>query len=93
MIATLIVVGFVAAFCWATFRLSTTAGIVHGKLDEFMAEANATTEITKLRDINKRLIAYAKANCWHKHFGNHAKEVNMYICAKSEGIKSCSLSS
>ena len=86
----LISITFVALFCWATFGLASTAERVHGELDKFMAEAKATKDIQTLWSINKRLVAYAKEQCLHKHFGSHAKEVNVYICAKIEGIKSCS---
>ena len=87
MITILIAIVAIALFCWSMLSLSAAAGRVHEELDKFMAEANASIDINTLHDINKRLISYAKAECYHKHFGTHAKEVNVYICGKIAGIK------
>ena len=73
-------------FIFAALALSKSAGNVHGTLDKFMADAKATNDIVKLCELNKQLIAYAEKKCWHRHFGTHAKEINVYICAKLEGI-------
>jgi len=51
-----------------------------------MADAKAANDRAELLELNKRLIAYAEKNCWHRHLGNHAKEVNTYIYAKLDGI-------
>jgi len=86
----LILITFGGCFVLAALSLSESAGDVHGTLDKFMADAKATNDVSKLCELNTQLIAYAEKKCWHRHFGTHAKEVNVYVCAKIEGIKACS---
>jgi hypothetical protein len=69
------------------YILERLAGHVHDKLDEFMAEAELTNDIEKLRDLKNRVVAYAQKECWHRHFQSHAQEVVRYISKKIKNIR------
>lgn len=71
------------AFWW----LSRMSGKIHDRLSWFMTMAKETDDIGKLDELNRQLKAYAKKECWHRHFANHAMQVNNYIVAKAEGLK------
>lgn len=69
-------------FIWSALGLSKIAGQVHGKLDEFMERAKATDDKAQLMLLHSELVQYSNKECWHKHFGNHAREVSAYIRGK-----------
>lgn len=69
---------------WAFIGLSNHAGEVHGKLDEFMERAKATNDQVQLRLLHSELVQYSNKECWHKHFGSHAREVSAFIRGKMQ---------
>lgn len=79
ILVAIILIGFVL---WAFIGLSNTAATIHGKLDEFMERAKATNDQSQLRLLHSELIQYANKECWHKHLGNHAREVSAFIRGK-----------
>lgn len=87
-LSTIVTVAFVVLIVMAFWKLSTTAQKVHDTLKGFRKEAEATNDLSKLQDINSRLVDYANKECWHRHLATHATEVNAYIVGKYEALKS-----
>jgi hypothetical protein len=83
----LFVVGILALGVWSMLSLARTSAEVYKNLDAFKAEAEATDDYKILCDINTRLIAYARKNCYLRAYGEAALKVNIYVHTKAELIR------
>jgi len=86
----LVIVGFFALAILSMWGLAYESGKIHDALKAFRIEAEATDDYKALCDINSRLIAYARKNCFLRAYGEHAREVNIYIHTKAETIRKLS---
>lgn len=74
-----VIIGMAALVAWSFWRLAREAKRVHGDLDKLKRRAFDCETQEELEDVEVSLRLYAAKNCWHKHFGAHAREVLAYI--------------
>ena len=64
---------------YSIYRLMKNADFVHGKLNGFRTLAESCQFDHELHEIRRQLVAFHNKECWHRHYGDHTREVLSYI--------------
>lgn len=74
-----VIIGMAALVVWSLWRLAREAKRVHDDLDNLQRRASDCETQEELEDVEVSLRLYTAKNCWHRHFGAHARKVLAYI--------------
>ena len=68
--------------------IARTSGRIHNRLNKLKQQAEAAKNTAELSEVETALIEYHDKECWHRAFGDHAREVRAYIQGKKQSVSS-----